>query len=250
MKNASQAGFTLIEMMVGMVVSSIVMVGAYTLWHTHQTEGYRIGKKIELRDAMVLSSKRIQRSITLAGFGLPGGANLAKSDATGSDTLIVFTNPNETKSALAADAVTGGGAMLRVVNPALFTGVSYVVVVTGNSGELRRIISRSADILYLETDFASNHPMLTSSAFPAMRERFYTNQATNRLMRESGGNTISVAASVKDFQVIFRNSLGNITTVPADVRTVQYSFTGIFPAEAGALNSVQFSSTAIPRNLL
>jgi prepilin-type N-terminal cleavage/methylation domain-containing protein len=250
MKTVPQAGFSLVEMLVGMVVSSIVMAGAYSLWHTHQTEGYRIGKKIELRNAMALSSKKIQRSITLAGFGLQGGANLAKADASGSDTLTVYTNPDGTKTALSADANRSGGAVMRVVNPSFFATASYVVVVTGGAGEVRRIIARVSDALYLESAFSNDHPMLTSIAIPATRERFYTDQAANRLLRDNGISTSLVAEDVKDFQVTFRNSRGNVTANSSEVRTVQYSYTGVFPAEEGALNSVQFSSTAIPRNLL
>jgi prepilin-type N-terminal cleavage/methylation domain-containing protein len=245
-----QRGITLIEILVGMVAGALILAGAYSLWITHQREGYRLGKKIELRDRMALSSKRIQRSVTLAGLGLGGAANLAKEDAVGSDTLIIYTNGSEAKSALSADVAAGGGAYLVVDDPSVFAGAEYVAISSGTYGEIRRIASVSGSTLVLDSAFKSPYPKAVSKAFPATRERFYTDQANNQLMRESGGSTYLVGKDLTNFQVSFRNGKGESTEIAAEVRTVQFSFTGIFPAKEGALNSIVFSSTAIPRNIL
>jgi prepilin-type N-terminal cleavage/methylation domain-containing protein len=250
MNSGSQKGFSLIELMVGMVVSSIVLAGAYNLWKTHSTEGFRLEQKIDLRNGMTLSSKRIQRAITLAGIGLQGSANLAKEDAVGSDTLILYTNPSEASSPLASSITHDGGAFMQVSNPSAFASAGYVVVRTGDAAEIRKIMYVSGTSLYLNAAFANDHPAATSVAFPAARSRFYTNQTLNQLMWDGGETTSIVAKNVKNFQVSFRNKRGEATEIPAEVRTVQYSFTGIFPAREGALNSIVFSSTAIPRNTL
>jgi prepilin-type N-terminal cleavage/methylation domain-containing protein len=250
MNSGSQKGFTLIELMVGMVVSSLVLAGAYSLWKTHSTEGFRLERKIDLRNGMTLSSKRIQRAITLAGIGLQGSANLAKEDAVGSDTLILYTNPSEASSTLAASITHGAGAFMQVGNPSAFASAGYVVVRTGNAAEIRKIMFVSGSSLYLNSSFSSDHPIAGSVAFPAMRARIYTDQSRNQLMWDGGETASIVAKNVKNFQVSFRNKRGESTEIPAEVRTVQYSFTGIFPAKEGALNSIVFSSTAIPRNTL
>lgn len=249
MKAASQSGFSLIEMMVGMVVGSIVLGAAYSLWNTQQTEGYRLGKKIELRNNMTLASKRIQRAVTLAGIGLKGGANLAKGDDIGSDTLVIFTNQGELNSPLNYNAYHGS-SLISVSNPGAFEGASYVVIATDTSSELREIVDRNGSNLYLDAPLDFNHPQAASTALPAIRERFYSDQVANQLMRDVEGSTSMVAKDVKNFQVSFRNKHGESTENSAEVRTVQYSFTGVYPAREGALNSILFSSTAIPRNTL
>jgi prepilin-type N-terminal cleavage/methylation domain-containing protein len=245
-----QSGFSLVELLVGMVVSALVLAGAFSLWHTHQTEDYRLGKKIDLRNGMTLSSKRIQRSVTMAGFGLQGSANLAKEDAVGSDTLILYSNPSEAKSSLTYDVTHSGGAAIQVDNPGAFATATYIAVKTGTSAEMRMIVFRSGSSLYLNSAFTNDHPRATSTAYPATRERYYTDQALSQLMRDGQGTASVVARNVKNFQVSFKNKHGESTEIPAEVRTVQFSFTGIFPAPEGALNSIVFSSTAIPRNTL
>lgn len=250
MRASRQAGFSLIELMVGLVVGGIVLAGAYSLWKTQQTEGFRLGKKIELRNAMTLASKRIQRSVTLAGIGLQGAANLEKGDAVGSDTLVIYTNPGELSCGLSSDVTHGGGAVVQVDNPSIFADAEFVAVGTGAGAEIRAIMHRSSNMLYVSSSFASDHPRATSIAMPANRERYYSNQGTNQLVRAASGGVTVVAKDVKNFQVSFRNKYGESTESRAEVRTVQFSFTGVFPAREGALNSMIFSSTAIPRNTL
>lgn len=249
MNRQSQAGFSLVEMLVGMVVSSLVLAGAYSVWKTHHKAGFQMGKKIDLRNAMTLSSKRIQRSITLAGIGLSGIANISKVDASGSDTLDIFTNQVASRSPLNYDAFIGS-SVISVTNSAEFDGASFVVILTDTVGEMREIVSRSGANLFIDSPLELDHPRLTTVALPAMRERFYSIQESNQLIREVEGSVSVVAMNVKNFQVSFSNRLGEPTDVSSQIRTVKFSFKGVYPAEEGALNTINFSSTAIPRNLL
>jgi hypothetical protein len=120
----------------------------------------------------------------------------------------------------------------------------------GAGAEIRAIMYRNSNMLYVSSNFGADHPRATSVAMPANRERYYSNQGTNQLVRAAGGNVSIVAKDVKNFQVSFRNKRGESTESRTEVRTVQFSFTGVFPAREGALNSMIFSSTAIPRNTL
>jgi hypothetical protein len=236
-------------MMVGMVVGGIVLAAAYSLWHTNQTEGYRLGKKTELRNSMTLASKRIQRAVTLAGIGLRGGANLSKGDDVDSDTLVIFTNQGELNSPLLFNAYHGT-TLIAVTNPGAFEGASFVVVATDSSRELRGIVDRNGSNLIVDAPLDLDHPVATTIALPARRERYFSNQDENQLIRDVEGSETVVAKNVRNFQVSFRNKHGESTEAPAEVRTVQFSFTGVYPAREGALNSILFSSTAIPRNTL
>jgi hypothetical protein len=242
-------GFSLIEAMVGMVIGTLVLAGAYSLWLTHQDESYRLGKKIDVRNQLALSSKRLQRSITLAGLGLGGAGNLAKDDAVGSDTLIIFLNTTEQRSTLSSDA-SHTVPVIHVDDPTPFAAAEYLAISFAGHGEIRRIVNISGSDIYLDTAFASDYPMAGSLACPASRERFYSDQDSTQFVREFGGNRQIMAKSVKNFQVSFGDKNGAATEVPAEVRTVRFSLTGIYPAKQGALNSIVISSTAIPRNML
>jgi hypothetical protein len=236
--------------MVGMVVSTIVLAGAYRLWKTHEEQGHQLTQKINIRNEMTLSSKRIQRSVTLAGLGLGGAANLAKEDAVGSDTLVIYTNPNEDRSVLVSDYIHVGSAVVHVAEPSKFSGARYLAIKSATSGEIRKIVGMNSSIVMLESPFQFDYPAATSAVFPATRERFYSNQEAKALMREAKDGSIIVAKNVTNFQVSFRNKHGESTEIVNEVRTVVFSFTGVFDAREGALNSIVFSSTAIPRNTL
>jgi len=245
----SQNGFSLIEMLVGLVVGALVTAGAYSIWKTNHEEGYRLEKKIELRNQMTLSSKRLQRAVTLAGIGLNGAANLDRIDAVDTDTLVVYTNSGETGSALLAD-IASGSVTVTVANAGLFVQAGFVAVGTGSTGEIRAIVGHAGPVLQVAAPFSQPFSAASARAYPAARERYFTDQENNLLIREMNGTRRTIGKGICNFQASFRNARGEATSVAGEVRTVQYSFTGIFPAPEGALNSIVFSSTAIPRNTL
>lgn len=243
------AGFSLIEVIIGMVIGSIVMAGAYSLWLTHQTEGNRLSHKIDLRNKLTLASKRIQKSITLAGIGLAGSANLSKNDAVGSDTLVVFLNTLERSSGLTG-ATSHHTPVVQVANPSLFEGAEFVGIAGGGNAELRRVVQVSGSSLQLDTAFDNDYPVAGTLVFPADRERYYTDQDSSQFIRETLAGAYVVATDVRNFQISFADKHGESTEIPGRIRTVRYSLTGIYPAKEGSLSTMVFSSTAIPRNTL
>lgn len=245
----ASGGFTLIEALVGLVVGSLALAGAFRLWQTNQEESFRIRKKAELRDKMALSSKHIQRSITLAGMGMSRAPTLLKEDAVGSDTLIIYTNEGERRSGLLSNLYVGQYAVL-VDDPSLFSGARFLAVSDGARGEVRPIARVVGGAVVLALPLASAYDRATASALPARREKYFTDQDGSRLIRSVDGTSRVLASDIRNFQVSFRDRTGGTTDDAGQVRTVHFSFTGIFPARPGALNSIVFTSTAIPRNVL
>jgi prepilin-type N-terminal cleavage/methylation domain-containing protein len=246
---SEQVGFTLVELLVGMVVSGFVMAGAYSLWSTQHHEGFRLEKKIDLRNVIALSSKKLQRSITLAGIGLNGAAFMVKADAVGTDSLIIYTNVSENKSDLTYD-ISPDAHEIHVTSPSVFSGASYIAVSTIGRGEVRRINKIEGSTITIDKGFSQTFTAATSKAYPALRERYFTDQDNSNLLLDRNGTISILAENIRNFQVSFWNSHGESTEIQKDIRTVQFSFTGIFPAKEGALTSIVFSSTAIPRNTL
>lgn len=240
-------GFTLIEAVVGLLISSLVLAAALALWNTHQTEGTRLAKKIELRNRLTLASKRLQRSVTLAGIGLDGAASLAKADAVPSDTLTLYTNPEERSTLLSADA-DHHVAAIQVDDPSLFAAGGYVALVGGGHAELRRVEGIQGPILTLDSPFANDYAVAVARVMPAWRERFYSDRQHPRFLRETAQGVQEVASDVKNFQVAFLDRHGESTEDAGKVRSVRFSLTGVFPARKGAIDNIEFSSTAIPRN--
>ncbi len=244
-----QGGFTLVELLVGMVVSGFVMAGAYSLWTTQHHEGYRLEKKTELRNEIALSSKKLQRSITLAGIGLNGAAFMVKADAVGTDSLIIYTNAAEKKSDLTYD-ISPDANEIHVANPSVFAGAGYIAVSSLGGGEVRHINKIEGSTITVDKGFSRSFPAASCKVYPALRERYFTDQENSNLLWDRNGTITVMAENIRNFQVSFWNSHGESTEIQKDIRTVQFSFTGIYPAKEGALTSIVFSSTAIPRNTL
>jgi hypothetical protein len=232
-----------------MVVGAIALAGAFRLWKTNHEETFRLQKKTDLREKLALSSKQIQRSITLAGLGLGKATPLAKADEVGSDTLILYINANEAKSGLSSNLYVGQYA-IYVDNASVFQGAQYLAVSDGGKGEVKPIDRVQGNVVVLRKPMESAYNRTESTARPAVREKFYTDQEGKRLIRLVDGTKRVIAEDVRNFQVSFRDGSGVSTEDPRLVRTVQFSFTGVFPARAGAINSLIFTSTAIPRNIL
>lgn len=247
--HAIRAGFTLIEVLVGAVVAAIALAVAFRVWKTSTEESHRLQKKAELRDRMAIASKQLQKSVTLAGIGLQRAPTMAKADAVGSDTLVIYTNPQETRSGVLSDLVQGQYA-IHVANGSIFHGANYMVVSDGTRGEVRRIDRAQGYVIVLSSPLGSAYPRATASVQPAIRERYYTDQAESRLIRVVNGTARVLGEDIRNFQVSFKDRTGASTEVATSARSVHFSFTGVFPAREGALNSVIFTSTAIPRNVL
>jgi len=245
-----QSGFSLVELLLGITLGTFVLAGIYRLWSNNSEQGNRIQSKIELRNQLALSTKRLNRSITIAGIGLDKVVGLTRIDAIGSDTLNVYTNPDEARTTLVHN-YTAGETSITVTEASLFQGIGYVVLANGGSGEVRRVSLKQGAILNLESGFENDYASGSAKVFPANREQYYTDQQTQKfVMVSKAGSAVIIAHNVQNFQVAFRNKAGEATDDLSEVRFVNYSLTGIYPAREGALNSMVYSSTSIPRNIL
>ncbi len=248
-QNKTSAGFTTIELMIGFAIGGIVLAGVYRLWTTNSYEGMRLQQKIELRNQMALSTKKLNQSIIEAGYGLDKVVGLAKYDAVGTDTLILYRNPSQLRTTLVSN-YHGSQPHLTVANGSIFQNARFVVIAKNDTGEVRAIHNLQGSVIILEDHFDYNYSVAGTSVLPCTQDKYYTNQETQNLVRLTDGSPTIVGRKIHNFQVSFRDRNGNQTELIDAVRFVNYSLTGIYTAQAGALSSVVFSSTSIPRNLL
>jgi prepilin-type N-terminal cleavage/methylation domain-containing protein len=247
----SRKGFTLIETIVGMLVSALVLGGIYNLWKHNHIETLRLQARHEARNQLILASKKLSRSITLVGLGMPGIPAIERSDDVdiGTDTLKLYSNAGEQSSALSSD-YSGGSTNLLLADGGIFSGATHVGISDGTHGELRRINSRSGSVIILNSAFSHDYSTTAARAYPATREIFYTDQDQEHLMRIVGGTAQIAGKQVHNFQVSFLDKDGSSTNTVSEIRTVTFSLTGQYEPIRGTLNSLVYTNTAIPRNLM
>lgn len=245
-----QAGFTVAEIVVGMTIGAFVLAGLYRLWSNNSEESLKLQRKIEIRNQVALSTKRLNQSITLAGIGLEKVVGLTKADAVGSDTLVVYTNASEHRTTLILSHHPQY-SMVKVADGSIFANASYVVLTDGTNGEARRIRSREGSTLFLSENFNHQYAVATTTVMPATSHKFYSDQDREMLVCVvNAGDPSIVGRKIKNFQISFRDRNGGVTHALREIRFVNYSLTGVFPTREGAINSVVYSSTSIPRNIL
>lgn len=246
---SKQQGFTTLEIIVGAALSVLVLGGLYRLWGTNQAEGDKLQRKIDMRNQIALSHKKLNESITLAGYGMQRAVGIAKEDAVNSDTLFIYTNENQQETTLSW-AVHGNQRHITVTNGNLFANASHIAVSNGVDGEVRKISYREGSTLIIARSFDHSWAIAGTKVIPAIQEKFYTDLETKTLIRKVGNTPTVIGRNLSNFQVSFRNKNGLSTENYEEIRFIHYAITGHYPAREGALSTMVIANTTIPRNIL
>jgi prepilin-type N-terminal cleavage/methylation domain-containing protein len=153
-RRRGQGGFTLIELMVALVVSSL-LIGMILSIFTRMSMAYRAQQNIaELQQTLAAAQQIIQRDVRQAGYQLPDGFRWAGS-AAASDTLPALQVINN-RDAFGPDAIrvyyADASAQARVpsggnsADPlALFTSVTVDDVDSFQAGDLAVLVTTKED---------------------------------------------------------------------------------------------------------
>ena len=105
MKARQQQGFTLIELMVAVTITSIVIAMAFAVFAAQQRTAVEIENASEVQQDARLIAQAILSDIRMAGYMLPKTAGIASVDGGNSATdLLCVSDPSKIDDAEAADA--------------------------------------------------------------------------------------------------------------------------------------------------
>jgi len=247
-------GFTLIETMVSVLLGAMLLASVYYLWSANNRSAYRLGNKSDFRDRATLATTRLNRSITMAGFGMTKMDVLFRVRTEATDTLIVYSNPTERRTTLRDTARIGTYSIV------VFTDTGFAA--GGRIGITDSIQQDYATIASVTGDTANGFTLTLTSAlqhkynpgvpdvYPVQREKFYINQTTKALVRKVDATITSLAEGMTDFRVDLKDGSGNDATSYRTIRVVTFGLTGTYKASVGTTSTMRFSSTVIPRNIL
>lgn len=250
-----EAGFTLIEMMVSVVLAAVVVAALFRMWGDNQNATLRMANKSDFRDQATLATTALNRSITMAGFGLSNLDVIAKRSADSSDTLILYRNPDEERTTL-IDTARANSTKLIVFSDTGFVEGELVGITDSLHQEFVGIASITGDSehgfeITLSSALKYRYDPGVPDVFPAVKEKFFIDRESKVLVkRTSAGDEMSLAEGMTHFRVDLKDGAGNPATSYKNIRVVTFSLAGTYKAPEGTFNQMKFSSTVIPRNIL
>jgi prepilin-type N-terminal cleavage/methylation domain-containing protein len=87
---STKQGFTLIEMMISVVVSSVVIAGLYSIFNLQSRQFLYQDLQIEMHQNIRFATDVLSRSIRMAGYGAGGSISGYHGSSTDNDTLPVI----------------------------------------------------------------------------------------------------------------------------------------------------------------
>jgi prepilin-type N-terminal cleavage/methylation domain-containing protein len=247
-------GFTLIELLISLVVGSVLISCLFQLWNTNRKETDRIQTKSDFRDRATLATTALNRSITMAGFGMSKLDVIMKSSTEATDTLVLFSNQAETRTTLMDTAFLGTHEII------VFRDTGFVVggrlgITDSLQQEYAIITAITGDTISgfhftLATGLAHKYKPGVPDIYPAQKETFYIDGADSSLIRRVDDRRIVLASGITEFRISLMDGAGAPATSYKSIRVVTFSLTGSYKAPTGTPNLMRFSSTVIPRNIL
>jgi hypothetical protein len=148
----------------------------------------------------------------------------------GNTSILVFTD-----TGFAAGGLIG-------ITDSLQQEYATITGVTGDSASGYRLGLASA----LQHKYLAGVPDI----YPVQKEKFFINLGTKSLIRKVDGASVVLAQGITDFRADLKDASGNDATSYRSIRVVTFSVTGTYKAPEGSFNTMRFSSTVIPRNIL
>lgn len=249
-----QAGFTLVEMLVAVVTGAILVAAAFRMLNANQRTADLIAEKGDLRDQATLATTQVNRTLTMAGFGITRMDVVFRKAGSLTDTVIVWSNPSERRTTL-IDSAPAGTNVLRVFKDSGFTQGCFLGITDSLKHEYTRVTSISGDSVNgfriylsgsLENSFAAGVPDI----YPVRKERIFADPEEKALIRYVDDRRQTLGEGITAFRAQLLNVNGATAASHKDIRVITFSLTGSFKAPAGSSGLMSFSSTVIPRNIL
>jgi len=223
----SRRGTTLLELMLGLFISSIVIIGLYRVAKSVLLTANRERQKAEMQQSITSVSNIIERDIRMAGCGLPGNGLRAVLNDSLNDYLMIFSNEMRIQTTLTSD-INGASYEMFVVDASGFSEDEWVCI-------------EGPDTIYREiyhvTDNASGADRISIAGvvgvphvFPAGSRVYAANRIlyavvqspTPVLKRQKNDMSIDLGAKLQKIAVIPKKATGSIVAYAgdADVLTV------------------------------
>lgn len=251
----AQTGFTLVEMLVAMVVGSLLMTGLFRIWNQNKTASDMIASKGDFRDRVTLATTQVNRSITMAGFGISKMEVVRRAAGSLTDTLVLYSNESERRTTL-VDSAARHSTSIKVFKDSGFVVGGLLGITDSIKHEFARIQSIQGNetdgfTVALSGPLANAYSAGVPDIYPVTKERIFADAQGKSLVRYVGDRRQTLGEGITQFKVQLLDHRGSAAAAHKDIRVITFSLVGSYKATAGATPAVlSFNSTVIPRNIL
>lgn len=205
-------GMTLIEITVGLFISSVILTTAYkanqyfTKSTLHETE------KSSLQREIITVSDIMSKDVRMAGLNLPGNGIRATVNSTSNDLIELYSNDSGYQTTL-SEVPGFNDDRMRIVNGAGMIQDHWVCISEPLSDTVYRQIKRvGMNVSGPDTIFMYDEIDMTLSAntkvFPASRVKYCINASTGGLTRSVNGIEVPIGSNVDTLEFVPKSSSG------------------------------------------
>lgn len=208
----SSNGFSVVEITVGLFISSILLTTAYKANQYFTKSTMHETVKSSFQKDIITVSDFLTKDIRMSGLNLPGNGIRVTLNNNANDQLEMYTNDSGHETSL---AVIPGycDSKIRVLDGAGMVGNQWICLNIPSDTVYRQIMRvgmniNGADTIYLYQNLDLNLSASTR-IYPAKRVR-YSVTAPRGLERSMNGVSVSLGKSVEILEIIPKSLTGNV----------------------------------------
>lgn len=155
----AQAGFTLVEALIGLSISLFLVLTLATMYDANQNTYRQAGDKIDLQQSARLAMTEMSRAVRMAGYfpeNFTGGGSLEDPVRIATESAVALYGDTDDDGASEVVLLCLDGPSLRVVRGAVGAASSY----TCSGGD---VIAENVDSLLFSFFDEDNNPLPASS---------------------------------------------------------------------------------------
>lgn len=209
-------GTTLLELMIGLLLTAIIINSAYQLYRYVTMSASREKVKAELQQEIINVCNIVEKDIRMAGCSIPG--NGIDITFTPQETLFIFTNSERFKTTLAVIAQPAHDKII-VTNDSGFSAEKWIFIPQGTSFIKRRIVSVKTNLTGNDTILLSQPlgigPLnVGTEIFPADRIAYTFVKNGNNLVFVKIKNSLNftIGTKIDSLRIVPKDSNGNIVS--------------------------------------
>lgn len=213
-----EAGTTLIELVVGLVITSILVTGIYQVFRNVTASASRERQKAELQRDIISVSNIIERDVRMAGCALPGNGLIAHCSDTASDRFSLYLSESGLRTSLFAQAEPSHTTLL-IDDATGFTENGGVCLAAFGIDTIYKEINHlgidaaGPDTLILNESLNTAQPFGVASTrvYPADRidYRFSVTAGVKKFERRKNGQNLNIGPKLDSLNIMLKNSAGN-----------------------------------------